>query len=128
MFLFASNQKGSVPSRIVNKITANQPASIGIVKKVVEEMYREELANPDRPPSKFKMEALDLAFKLKRAREVMAASHSPAKDAVDSPIVTPQSAPELQALDDDLSGSPDDQVVPVNYLINRDILHFNELQ
>ncbi|XP_028409728.1 uncharacterized protein LOC114532426 [Dendronephthya gigantea] len=101
--------QGSVPSRIVNKITANQPASIGIVKKVVEEMYNEERANPDRPPSKFQIAALDFALKLERAREVVAASRPPPKATGDTPIVPSQFAPELQALNEDSPGSPDDQ-------------------
>ncbi|CAB3991539.1 -related lipid transfer 9 [Paramuricea clavata] len=84
--------QGSVPSRIVNKLTASQPASVGIVKTNVEKMYKDELDNPNRPASKFKADAMAMHEKLQRAREVMA--KIPASEEVSEvPAVTSQSAP-----------------------------------
>ncbi|XP_046847721.1 uncharacterized protein LOC124441316 [Xenia sp. Carnegie-2017] len=83
--------EGSVPSRIVNKITASQPASVGLVKKFVEKMYEDEVDNPNRPASKFKMDALVLKEKLERAKEQLT------KRSTDQPSTTSKEPPEVMS-------------------------------
>ena len=82
MFLF----KGSVPSRIVNKITADQPASVGIVKAKVEKLYKQETDNPNKPPSKFKTDAMVIYEKLQRVKEAMAMDNT-SKEISEEPVV-----------------------------------------
>ena len=85
----------------MNKITANQPASVGIVKKNAEKMYQEELDNPDRPASKFKKDALVLRGKLQRAREVLEKTQAPKEILVEvsnQPVVTSEDAPAEQVV------------------------------
>ena len=109
--------QGSVPSRFINKVTANQPASVGIVKKNVEKLYKEELENPDRPASKFKKDALVFHGKLQRAREVLEKTQTKSKEILEElpeePVVTTeQIAPAEQMVNSGLlvsSNSHDSQ-------------------
>ena len=111
--------QGSVPSRIINKVTANQPASVGIVKENVEKLYKEELENPDRPASKFKKDALVFRGKLQRAREVVEKIQANSKEISEElsvvPSVTSEHAPAEQMVNGDiLVSSNSDQDIQSN--------------
>ena len=97
---------GSVPSRIVNKVTANQPASVGIVKTRAEFMYQDELRNPDRS-SQFKTAAMNMRDKLQRAREIIAKK----TDADKVEGLGERPAPTVEAVNGDLRHAAGDQVL-----------------
>ena len=100
----------------MNKLTASQPASVGIVKTNVEKMYKDELDNPNRPASKFKTDAMAIHEKLQRAREVMA--KTPASEEVSEvPAVTSQSAPVLLTVNGDVPLASNSQVKPCFELV-----------
>ena len=126
VFLFRSifaflhlNQKGSVPSRIVNKITASQPASVGRVKKFVEKMYQDEVDNPNRPASKFKMDALVLKEKLERAKEQLTkrSTDQSSTTSKEPPEVTSSPAPPVPLVNGDAHPESYTQVQPCCILL-----------
>lgn len=82
---------GSVPSSIVNKVTANQPQSVAILKQCVEKMYKEELDNPNST-SQFKANAMSYLEKIERAKNGMQSATS-AETTQASDEKQPQSKP-----------------------------------
>ena len=96
----------------MNKITANQPASVALVKKHVERMYQDELANPKRPASKFKTDAMAFYEKLQRVQEVMA--NTPSSDEVPQERdVMSQPAPAIQDVNGDVRRASDSEVISI---------------
>lgn len=87
-----------MPSRFINKVTANQPASVGLVKTNIEKLYKEELDNPNRPASKLKTDALAMYEKVQRARELTVKT-VPTEEVSKAPAVTSLPATEIP-LDD----------------------------
>ena len=95
----------------MNKITANQPASVALVKKHVERMYQDELANPKRPASKFKTDAMAFYEKLQRVQEVMA--NTPSDEVPQEPDVMSQPASAIQDVNGDVRRASDSEVISI---------------
>lgn len=90
-YLTHADLAGSVPSSIVNKVTANQPQSVAILKQCVEKMYKEELDNPNST-SQFKANAMSYLEKIERAKNGMQSATS-AETTQASDEKQPQSKP-----------------------------------
>ena len=73
-------------------------------------MYQDELANPDRPASKFKTEAMAFYERLQRVQEVMAKTPS-SQEVSEKPDETPQPAPAVQKVNGDVRRASDNEVM-----------------